>query len=164
MALQGYDFDATQFPALLTARFYPERTDRESAILRDYLLQHLREFDRVSFSVRLGEGHTPDPSLPAPIQKQQKFVTQRRVDLLAWRGSQPVLVEAKYLVAPSALGQILAYRQLLQQELPDAPEPDLVVIGRASDSETIAILNSHGVTVYLYPEAQSAGASTGGGV
>lgn len=162
--LRGYDFAAGDFAQLLLAKFYPERTDRESAILRDYLRDYLHTFDRVSFTVRVGEGHTPDPSLPPRIQKQQKFVTQKRIDMLAWRGSQPVIVEVKYLVQPSALGQILGYRQLLTEELPDAPEPDLVVIGRATDPETTRILNSHGVTVVIYPEAQPAGAAAGGSV
>lgn len=164
MTLQGYDFAAQDFAQLLLAKFYPERTDRESGIIRDYLRDHLAEFDRVSFTVRVGVGHEPDPSLPVRIQKQQKFVTQKRIDLLAWRGAQPVIVEAKYLVQPSALGQILGYRQLLLEELPDAPEPDLVIIGRASDPDTLRILQSHGVTVILYPEGQSVGAAAGGGV
>ncbi|HKV99965.1 MAG TPA: hypothetical protein VJN96_09075 [Vicinamibacterales bacterium] len=164
MTLQGYDYGAQDFAQLLLAKLYPERTTNESGIIRDYLREHLAEFDRVSFTVRVGVGHTPDPSLPVRIQKQQKFVTQKRIDLLAWRGSQPVIVEAKYLVQPSALGQILGYRQLFLEELPDAPEPDLVVIGRASDPDTLRILQAHGVTVILYPESQSAGADAGGGI
>lgn len=164
MSINGYDFGPADFATLLLRKFYPERTDRESGVIRDYLVEHLSEFDRVSFTVRVGEGHTPDPSLPERIRKQQRFVTQRRIDLLAWRGSQPVIVEAKYLVTPSALGQILGYRQLLLEEMPDAPEPDLVVVGRASDPETIRILQSHNVTVIIYPETQPAGAAAGGGV
>jgi len=164
MTLQGYDYGVQDFAQLLLAKFYPERTDRESGIIRDYLLAHLSEFDRVSFTVRVGVGHEPDPSLPVRIQKQQKFVTQKRIDLLAWRGTQPVIVEAKYLVQPSALGQILGYRQLFLEDQPDAPEPELVVIGRASDPDTIRILQAHGVTVYLYPESQSAGLDAGGSV
>jgi hypothetical protein len=164
VTLQGYDYTTADFATLLLQKFYPEKTTQESGVLRDYLLEYLPTFDRISLTVRVGDGHTPDPSLPPKIQKQQKFVTQRRMDALAWRGTQPVIIEAKYLVTPSALGQILGYRQLLLEELPDAPEPDLVIVGRACDPETLRILQSHGVTVILYPEAQSPGAAAGGGV
>lgn len=164
MGIDGYNYTSDQFATLLLAKFYPEKTTQESGVIRDYLRQHLQEFDRIGLTVRVGMGHVPDPSLPEKIQKQQRYVTQRRIDILAWRGSQPVIVECKYLVSPSALGQILGYRQLLMEELPDAPEPDLVIAGRASDPETIRILNAHNVSVELYPDAQPAGAAPGGGL
>jgi hypothetical protein len=47
---------------------------------------------------------------------------------------------------------MLGYRQLFLEELPDAPEPRLVVIGRTADQDAIRILTDHGVDVLLYPD------------
>jgi hypothetical protein len=157
MTLQGTDFTKDDFASLLLRSFYPERTDRESRVIRDYLINHGAEFDRFTFSAHIGQGAVPDPTLPLRLQKQIAYVSQKRIDGLFWSGSQPTIIEVKYLVTPASLGQILAYRLLLREELPDAPEPQLVVIGAAGDPETIRILNAHGITVYIYPEADTSG-------
>jgi hypothetical protein len=68
--MSGYSFQRDEFPELLLRSFYPERTDKESAVIRDYLLAHLAEFDRVDFSVRVGQGQTPDPTHLPGVQAQ----------------------------------------------------------------------------------------------
>jgi hypothetical protein len=146
----GYDFDATEFAELLLRKFYPEKTDRESGVLRDYLRVHLHEFDRISFSVRIGDGLPPDPAHLPGIQANTARFTKKRMDFLAWAGAQPVIGEVKERVTPSALGQIQTYRHLFREEFPDAPEPRLVVVGRTSDDDTLRALHAYGVDVYLY--------------
>ncbi|HLZ44406.1 MAG TPA: hypothetical protein VKQ05_01855 [Gemmatimonadales bacterium] len=147
----GYLYSSSDLAFLLIQRTYSEVADKQSAVIRDYLLTHGVEFDRFAFSVHVGTGITPDPDLPLSIQKGAFRSTQKRIDLLAWRGTRPVIIEAKTRVDPSTLGQILTYRQLWLEENPDAPDPELVVIGRTSDDDTIRALQTHGVTVLLYP-------------
>jgi hypothetical protein len=47
-------------------------------------------------------------------------------------------------------------------ENPDAPEPDVWIVGRESDSDTLAAIAGHGVTVYLYPDAVASRNAAGG--
>jgi len=148
-----YTFTGDDFALLLIRRAYPERTDGESAVIRAFLLAHLKEFDRITFGKRVGRGATIDPTTTPAVQRATAFSTKKRIDILAWRATQPVIVEVKQSVTPAALGQILTYRHHFLEENPDAPEPELVVVGRQSDPDTIAALTAHNVTVYLYPEA-----------
>jgi len=164
VALTGYDFSRDGLAQLLIMRTFPERTDRESRVIRDWLINHGASYDRYTFSVRIGQGATPDPTLPLRLQKQIAFVSKKRIDVLVWSGSQPSIIEVKYLVTPASLGQILSYRQFFREEQPNALDPNLVVIGAASDPDTIRALNAHGVTVYLYPEALAESPPAGGGV
>jgi hypothetical protein len=149
----GYDFSKDDLATLLLRRFYPERTDRESTVIRDFLFAHGAEFDRFSFSVRVGQGTTPDPATLPAVQKNTLFSTRKRIDMLAWRGTQPVIIEVKDNITPASLGQILTYRHLWLEENPGAPEPELVVIGRTTDNDTVRALNAAGVTVYVYQAA-----------
>jgi hypothetical protein len=149
----GYDFSKDDLATLLLRRFYPERTDRESTVIRDFLFSHGTEFDRFSFSVRVGQGTTPDPATLPAVQKNTLFSTRKRIDMLAWRGTQPVIIEVKDNITPASLGQILTYRHLWLEENPGAPEPELVVIGRTTDNDTVRALNAAGVTVYVYQAA-----------
>lgn len=164
MADSDYVYTSADFAQLLLRRFYPERTDGESAVIRAYLEKHLDEFDRVAFSKRVGKGATLDPTTSPAAQRATAFSTRKRIDILAWRGSQPVIIEVKQRVTPAALGQILTYRHHFLEDFPDAAEPELVVVGRESDADTLAALQAHNVTVYLYADAVAAGAASGGSV
>lgn len=156
MAIEGYDFGSDRFEELLVRRFFPEKTDHESALLLDYLVAHGREFDRWSFSVRIGAGLTPDPSHLPGVQRNTERSSRRRIDFVGWFGNEATLVEAKTRVGHAVLGQLLSDRQLWLEEFPDAPEPRLVAIGRSSDEDALRILSAHGIDVYLYqaPAAQ----------
>jgi len=161
--VEGYDFSGADLTTLLLRRFFPERTDRESAIIRDWLLEHGHDYDRFSFSVRIGEGQTPGPDLEVGVARSVLFSSRKRIDVLAYQGNVPTIVEVKERVIPAALGQILTYRQLFVEENPDAPEPHLLVIARYGDPETIRILNQHAVDVLLYEGgAAQRGADAGG--
>jgi hypothetical protein len=152
MRNDGYQFGADDLATLILRRFYPERTDRESTVIRDFLLAHGREYDRFAFSVRVGQGATPDPSHLPAVQANAVFSSRKRIDILAWSGAQPTIIEVKERVTPASLGQILTYRHLFLEENPDALEPALVVIGRFSDADTLRALQAAGVTVYIYEQ------------
>lgn len=148
--MEGYDFTRNDLATLLLRRFYPERTDRESTIIRDWLLTHGEEYDRFSFSVRVGEGQTLNPDDLPGVQRSVAWSSKKRIDVLAWKGAQPTIVEVKERVTPAVLGQLLTYRQLFLEENEDAAAPILVAIGRYSDPDTIRSLGAQGVTVFLY--------------
>ena len=164
MASPDYEYSGDTIALLLIQKHYPERTDGESAIMLAFFKDYLRTFDRVTLGKRVGHGAPIDPETIPAIQRATAFSTRKRIDVLAWRASQPVIVEVKQRVTPASLGQILTYRHHFVEEHPDAPEPELVVVGRESDADTIAALTAHGVTVHLYPEAVARHDAAGGGV
>src|SRR4051812_19098790 len=127
-----YGFDRNDFALLLIRKAYPERTDGESAVIRAFLIEHLNEFDSIVFGKRVGAGEPPDPTHLPAIQRQTTLNTQKRIDILAFRGAQPIVIEVKQRVTPAALGQILTYRHHYVEENPDAPEPELWIVGRES--------------------------------
>ena len=154
--VDGYHFGRDQFALLLLRKFYPERTDVESAIIRDYLQQHLEEFDSIDFSVRIGQGLTPDASLLPQVAANAVRSSKKRIDMVAWQGSVPVLIEAKTRVSHEVLGQLLTDRHLWIEEHPDGPEPRLVAIGRRTDDDSLRALRAQGIDVYIYETVDAA--------
>jgi hypothetical protein len=159
----GYTWDEHEFALLLLRKQYPERTQGESLVIRAFLLEHLREFDRLTFSKRVGKGLTPDPTHLEGVQRNTVFSTQLRIDMLGWRGRQPVIIEVKQRITPATLGQILTYRHHLLEEFPDALEPALVAVGREAVDDAVVALQAHGITVYLYPDATAGPGDVVGG-
>lgn len=150
MVTNGYDFTRADLPTLQVQKYYPERTARESAVIRDWLNARGEEYDRLSFSVRVGQGIKPDPTHLIGVQGSTIWSTRKRIDVVAWQGTAPTLIEAKERIEPSALGQLLTYRKLWLEDNPNAPEPRLVVIGRYTDLDTITSLHAHGIDVFIY--------------
>jgi len=151
--VDGYHFAGADLTQLLLRRFYPERTDRESAIIRDWLLARGVQYDRFAFSVRVGVGQAPNPEHLEGVQRNAVFSTKKRIDVLAWQGDQPFIHEVKERVTPAVLGQLQTYRQLFLEQYPDSKDPQLVALGRTSDDDTLRALQAHGVTVLLYEDA-----------
>lgn len=151
--MEGYDFTIADFPMLLVRKFYPEKTDRETPIIRDYLLHHIHDFDRVSFSVRVGEGAPLVEGLPEGVARSAARSSRKRIDILGWTGHRPTIVEVKERLTAACIGQLVMYRRLVLQEQPDADEPQLVAIGRYSDDETLSAFSEQGINVYLYDAA-----------
>lgn len=156
MDLDGQIYDRNDFGLLLIRKSYNERTPGESRVIRAYLLAHIREYDRLVFGKRVGTGVEPDPTHLAAVQTNTIFSTKLRIDILGWRGNQPVIIEIKQRITPACLGQILTYKHHFIEENPDAPEPELVVAGREAVDDAIAALQAHGVTVYVYADAGTA--------
>jgi hypothetical protein len=160
----NYTFERTDLAELLLRRWYPERPDRETPIIRDWLMARGAAFDRWSFSVRVGVGASADASHLPGVQRNTVFSSKKRIDILAWQGTQPYIIEVKERIGPGTLGQLQTYSHLWQEEHPDEPAPRLQAIGRSSDDDTIRVLNANGVDVFLYPEAVGGDGDAGGGV
>lgn len=155
--MDAYDFYRDSFPELLIRRQFPEKTVRESGLLQQFLARYLQNYDRVSLSVRIGEGIAPDPAHLPGVQHSTTFSSKRRIDMVLWQNDQVTICEAKDRLRHDVLGQLLSGRQLWLEEHPTAPEPKLIAIGRTSDPEIERILTAHGIDVFVYENADTAG-------
>lgn len=148
--MPGYTFNADEFAQLLIARSYPEKTDHESALIRDYLKRHVLEFDRVEFSVRIGAPVLTDAELTDGVRRQAIANSSKRVDMIGYHGEAVTLVEAKTVLSHAVMGQLLMDRDLWMADHPDGPEPQMVAIGRRGTDQDLAVLASKGITIYVY--------------
>lgn len=160
----GYDYTRGTLLELFTRMQFPERTQRESALIRDFLRIHIAEYDPYQFSVKVGQGLTPDPSHLPGVQRQTALSTKKRIDIVAWQGQQPTIFEVKFRANPQALGQLTTYRHLWMEDNPGALEPRLAIIARYTDPDTARVFAANGVTVYLYDAPDDSAGAPGGGL
>lgn len=160
----GYDYDRGTLLELFLKIQFPERNLRESAIIRDFLQAHINEYQRFSFSVRVGQGATPDSEHLPGIQKATIFSTQKRIDMMAWQGAQPYIFEVKDRLNVYVLGQLQTYAHLWLEENPDALEPRLAAIVRYGDPDIERVLEANAVDVYIYTPTDDRGGAPGGGL
>jgi len=162
--LDGYAYSRETLLQLFVGMQFPERTPRESALLVDFLQQHIHEYDWYAFTVRVGKGTPPNPDHLPGVQQQTLRNSKLRIDMLAKMGGQPFIFEVKERAIHHAIGQCLTYAQLYHEDFPDEPYPILAVIARTIEPDMERVFQANGITVYLYPPAVSGGGAAGGGV
>lgn len=151
--MQGYDYHTSQIPTLLELKYIPEQPAPEAAVIRAFLRARHTEYDRFSFSVRLGDGVAANPDHEPGIQRSTEFSSKKRADVFAWKAGALTIFESKRRLSMDALGKLLMYRQLYLEEFPDAPEPQLAAIAQYADADVERVFITHGITIYLYADA-----------
>jgi hypothetical protein len=160
----GYDYSRETLLELFLRMQFPERTPKESALIRDFLQLHITEYEPYSFTVRVGQGSAPNPDHLPGVQRQTVLNSQMRIDVLAWQGPQPFIFEVKERANHHAIGQLLTYRQLWMEDNPDARAPQLAVIARTIEPDMERVYADNGITVYLVTPADGDGGAPNGGV
>ncbi len=99
-------------PPLSERDYYPALLPREIEILKAWLKDHEREYERFEFNVRAGQGIDPGPSYSDADRAQFKLNTKKRIDAVAYRGNSVTIIEVKDRAGTTALGEILSYETL----------------------------------------------------
>ena len=144
--------DAARKAYLLSLTQYPQMTVNESAIVRAWLTAHADEYDDVDFNVRVGTSLDLGPGYSDATRQQAALLSQKRIDIVGYKGADVTIVEVKLRVALSALGQLLGYSILWQVEHPETAHVNLVAIGNSALLDAVELLHAHGVTVELFPD------------
>jgi hypothetical protein len=129
----------------------PALTAVESAIALAWLNLHWRDYETVNFNVRLGEGVKLPPGSPDYMAKFVRASTAKRADMILTAGNVATIVEVKIRIGASALGQLLTYQTLLTAEQPDFAAVHMIAAGATIEPDIRAILESHGITVEVFP-------------
>lgn len=132
--------DRMSFPALLPA---------EIAVWRAWLRLHEREYSRFDYNDRVGPGHDPGPTAPDYIRTMSIKSTRKRIDAVAWRGDQPLIVEVKDRATLAAVGQILGYRTHWRIEHPNGAPPQMLLVANRLAAGMEEVLKEHGVPFEL---------------
>lgn len=106
-------------------------------------------FDTVDYDFRVGEGMKPDPDWPEHVKRDATALTQKRIDVLAWEGDQPTIIEVKRRVGLSALGQVLGYKILFMRDFRHIKEPELLVVTGQISEDDERVLEGHKVPVVV---------------
>ena len=102
-----------------------------------------------SFDFRLGRGGPIDPSWPPAIAAMARALTQRRVDVLARAPGAIWILEIKVRAGPSAVGQLLLYRELYTIEHGSNPLPRLGIIADRNSYDMLALYSTFTIELFL---------------
>jgi len=107
---------------------YPGLLPEEILVLRAWLNLHQAEYDRFDYNMRIGQGTDPGPTYSPEVRRQAVLNTQLRIDAVAFKGTQPTIIEVKRRATASNVGQILTYASVWSVEFPQSPKPILRLV------------------------------------
>lgn len=127
---------------------YPGLLPREILILNAWFKLHEADYDRYDFNVRVGKGSDPGPAWPEEIRRMAIMNTQKRLDMVAYKGSSATIAEIKDRAGASAIGQLLVYRPLFQADHPEYGKPALLLITNRMSPDLDPIIIESGIVVH----------------
>lgn len=103
----------------------------------------------VTYDLHLGEGQPIQPRWDESMIALVKAVTRKRVDAVVVTPGATVIIEIKPRAGMSALGQLLAYRQLFLAEHAPAGELRLACVCERVAPDLDRVFGSYGIYLYV---------------
>jgi len=117
----------------------------ELLLARAWLTKHRADYSSAVINMLVGAGFDPGPSYPDIIRAMSRRVTKRRIDIVAYDGLQPTLIELKDRIGLSAIGQLLTYKTLYLALNPLSPVPRLLAVGHDLGPDVTTGLLEYGI-------------------
>jgi len=121
----------------------------ETELWETWLRLFKDKFDRFEYDVRVGKGAKPHRKLPPEIEKDLKMLTQKRIDVVAWKGDQATIIEVKPFAGLSAVGALLGYKTLWMDENPGKRTPKLALVTNQINRDMQRVCEKEGIEVYI---------------
>jgi hypothetical protein len=121
----------------------------ERIVLAAWLAKHAAEFSSFKYNVPLGPGADPGATYSDSIRQMAIQNSKRKVDVVAYVGIRPTLLEIKERATPSAIGQLLTYAHLWEQETEFTGTPNLKIVAARVSPGVIEAAQKAGIDVEI---------------
>ncbi len=119
------------------------------AVWERFIDDHPGYFDTVDYDVPCGKGAPTDSAHPKNIQRDHTILTQKKIDVVGYRGDSVILVEVKPVADMRALGQLITYSHLYADDHPEAGILTRLVVAGELERELDAVYHTQGVEIEL---------------
>jgi len=126
-------------------KFYPHMIGNDAEIWNRFIELFPKRFDTVDYDFRVGEGAVPTEDLDENYKRMVTMLSQKRIDVLGWKGEDPTIIEVKSRVGLSTLGQILGYRTLFMNDFAHLGFPGCLVVCEIISPDDRFVLNSYAI-------------------
>ena len=130
---------------------YPGMLPRECLIYKNWLAANESRYDRFEYNAHIGPGYDPGPAWPEPMRRMAIANSQKRIDVVAWNGLLPTLIEVKDRAGASAIGQLMTYFPLWNADHPDLPRCQMMLVSNRAQPGIDVACAYHGVSLVLVP-------------
>ena len=135
--------------AELRKKRYPHMMAQEIRIWKKFLKKHGQNFTKFKYDVHVGRGVGTVPGFTPVFQKMAITLTQKRIDVVAGRGSDVWIIEIKDRAGMSAIGQLLTYRELYFKRFGFGRVTGLIVVAESTDPDVVEVLARFKIRIFI---------------
>jgi hypothetical protein len=107
---------------------YPHLLYRDVAIWERFLEVLDHGFDSFDYDVHVGSGVEVKDDWPDEIKTMALALSEKRIDVVGWKGESGTIIEVKAGASLSAVGQVLCYRVLYKQRFALSEVSSLLIV------------------------------------
>lgn len=120
------------------------------AIWERFLIKHPDAFERCDYDVKVGAGRMPAFRQEPNMEKGWKDLTQKKIDVVGYKGKDVWIIEVKPNARANALGQMWMYDELYKADfavegkiynliITDRDDPDTMKVAATGDISIIIV-------------------------
>ena len=128
---------------------YPHMKEHEGLVWERFLAHVPWEVVRMAYDVRLGEGARVAEGVPDWVRRMAWALSTKRVDVLVETPREFIIVEVKSRAGLSAVGQLLGYLVLFQQQYRPEKRVRLAIVCEQVAPDMGAVVNEYGIEVHV---------------
>jgi hypothetical protein len=124
---------------------------REILIWQAWLRSNQLSYDTYDYNVRVGSGYDPGPGWPQNTRSMWIANTRKRIDVVAWQGSIPTVIEVKDRAGAAAIGQLTTYRPIWLAQFPDLPPANFALVCNRTQPDIPFSCAANNILLWVVP-------------
>jgi len=129
--------------------WYPNVRETETLIWERFLAKFPDAYDEVAYNVKVGQGAAIPDGTEEIIADDFKQLTQRKIDVMGFKGSAIDIIELKPYAGTGAVGQVKAYGVLYKSTYDKEAKPNLIVMTDVEQQDTKTVAEAEGVKLIV---------------
>lgn len=126
---------------------YPHMMTEDTAVWTKFLKRGTVKIDQVWYDVRVGSLVFPGPGTSEMVMRIAAGLTRKRIDVVAEMEGNTWVIEVKPYANMYAVGQVLTYVRLFEQEYTYSGELSAVIVCADYDEDLIEEFEEFGILV-----------------
>ncbi len=135
---------------------FPHLLPQEVKIWERFLKDHGNEYQKFDYDVHVGKVSEILSRLPEAWRKGAEAVFRKRIDVVGWQPGKITIFEVKPHAELGALGQLLGYLALYDQEFNPVQELGAALVVDFVDPITERLVKDRNIDVYIYSGSANA--------
>lgn len=129
--------------------WYPNMREAETLIWERFLAAQPDAYDEVAYNVKVGEGAVIPEGTQQEIADDFTMLTQRKIDVVGFKGNNIDIIELKPYAGTGAVGQVKAYGVLYKNTYDANAKPNLIVMSDVEQRDTRTVAEAEGVKLII---------------
>lgn len=129
--------------------WYANMKPGETELWERFLAKFPDDYDEVIYNFKLGVGANIPEDTEPNLANGFKQLTQHKIDVVGFKGSEIDIIEIKPYAGTAAVGQVIGYRDLYITHIDSSAVPNLVILTDTERPDTKTICEKQGIKLVV---------------